>query len=445
MKQKTEKNIKVILKYLFTYIFYITIFIILLTVSSMIPTSAIKEETTESADILLSEGNRKITYIPYKNERMQFDNYSDALMINTAYSIDTDSPLYSAMVARKNYIPGVTQTVEQDSQKELKSASKYKYHDEVGELKDLTNNDITESFEYARYWHGYLVVLRPLLIFADVQAIRIIFTVIFVILAGLLLYQLKKKVNLFVAVVFLFGLIGVEYFYIGISIQSSFVFMIMMISSLIILTGENRIKDMAMVFFVTGILTNFFDLLTVPAITYGVPILVYFLLIQKEKELTIKEVICTFFRFGIAWVVGYAITWFTKWALVDLLYNRSLISIGLNQVLYRSVGREKISYLSIVSGNMQYVRYFILASILFSFIYLLVNSIEKRESVKISNVLPYFIIAIIPYVWFFLIRDHSYKHAFFTYRNLILIIISLPIGFYYLFESKSKKEKINKI
>ena len=442
MEQKIVEKIKFLLKYMFIYICFVFVFIIVLTVTSKIPTSAIQEKTTESADILLTEGNRKISYIPYKDLNMQFDNYSDALMINTAYSIDPNSPLYSAMVARKNYIPGVTQTIEQDSEKELKSASKYKYHNEVGELKDVTNNDITESFEYARYWHGYLVVLRPLLTFANIRMIRIIFTVIFVILACLLFYQLKKKINLFVAIIFLIGLIGVEYFYIGISIQSSFVFMITMISSLIILIRGNKIKDVALIFFIVGILTNFLDLLTVPAISYGVPILVYFLTIQKEKEFTLKEIIFVFFKYGIAWLAGYAITWITKWILVDLLYNRNLIGIGLNQVLYRSVGGAKINYLSIVKENIYYLKYFAVAPILFSIIYLCANIISKRKNEKIYTILPYFIIALIPFMWYFIIRDHSYKHAFFTYRNLILSIISVPIGFYYLFESEPKKEKI---
>ena len=57
---------------------------------------------------------------------MQFDNYTDALMINTAYSIDSSTPLYSAFVARKNYIPNVTTEVYEDVPGELKSSSKYK-------------------------------------------------------------------------------------------------------------------------------------------------------------------------------------------------------------------------------------------------------------------------------------------------------------------------------
>lgn len=285
-----------ILKYVSIYIFMICTLMLMLTLASMIPKENLREKVTESADILYEEGNRKKVFIPYKNIEMQFDNYSDALMINTAYSIDPESPLYSAMVARKNYIPGVTETIEQDNEKELKSASKYKYHNEVGELKDLANNDITESFEYARYWHGYLVLLRPLLTISNVSTIRLILTIVFVALAGAMIYLIGRKISWVISVIFLFGLISIEYFYIGISLQSSFCFMIMMIFSIIILIRENRIKDISTMFFVTGILTNFFDLLTVPCITYGIPLLIYFIVNTKENNITIKKTISLFLK-----------------------------------------------------------------------------------------------------------------------------------------------------
>lgn len=433
---------KKILKYVAIYIFMICILILMLTLTSMIPKEILKEKVSESADILCEEGNRKLSIIPYKNIIMQFDNYSDALMINTAYSIDPETPLYSAMVARKNYSPEITESVEPDSEKELKSASKYQYHNEVGELRDLANEDITESFEYARYWHGYLVVLRPLLTFANVQTIRIILILILVLLSGILLYQLNKKINWVVSMIFLFGLISIEYFYIGISLQSSFCFLIMMISSIIILMRGNKIKDISMIFFITGILTNFFDLLTVPCITYGIPLLIYFITIAEEKNITIKELIIIFLKTGIAWAIGYALTWFIKWLLVDLLYNRNLIAVALKQVVYRSAGSQSFGYIKTLEFNTQYIEYFIYALIIGVALYVEIEAVLKNKKPEnIIGSIPYFLIGIIPFVWIFLIRDHSYKHSFFTYRNFILTMIGLPMGCYYLFNKKIKDKE----
>ena len=114
-----------IVKYIIIYIILIVFFIGLLSLTSSFSSEKLYENVKISSSVLLEEGNRKILYIPYRSTKMQFDNYTDALMINTAYSIDYSTPLYSAFIARKNYIPGVTTEIYEDSVGELKSSSKY--------------------------------------------------------------------------------------------------------------------------------------------------------------------------------------------------------------------------------------------------------------------------------------------------------------------------------
>ncbi|MEI3356321.1 MAG: hypothetical protein V8R81_04560 [Clostridia bacterium] len=155
-------------------------------------------------------------------------NDTDALMINMI-SIDNKTPLYSSFVARKNYIPEITEKIYEDTSGELKSASKYEHHNEVGELEDTVNGEKLESFEYARYWHGYLTVLRPLLLIANLGQIRIIFTIVLFLLFIVFAYLIYKKINLTVAAIFTMGLISIEYFYLGFSMQGIFIFFITMI------------------------------------------------------------------------------------------------------------------------------------------------------------------------------------------------------------------------
>lgn len=69
----------------------------------------------------------------------------------------------------KNYIPGQTEEVYIDSQYNLGASSQYinQSNGDLYQTKELYGlmhgENITDSFEYARYWHGYLVILRPLL------------------------------------------------------------------------------------------------------------------------------------------------------------------------------------------------------------------------------------------------------------------------------------------
>lgn len=426
-----------IVKYIIIYIILISSFVGLLTLTSSFSSEKMYENVKESSKVLLSEGNRKKIYIPYRQHLMEFDNYTDALMINTAYSIDDSTPLYSSFVARKNYIPGVTTEIYEDAVGELKSSSKYKYHDEVGELKDLVNGEVVESFEYARYWHGYLVILRPLLVLFNINQLRIILTILLVILAVVLTILISKKINTITAIIFMMGLIGVEYFYLGFSLQGIFIFIIMMISSIMILLKNNKMKDLGVLFFVTGILTNFFDFLTVPIVTLMVPLILCFLLKQKEQLLNAKTIVKEIITYSVIWGIGYGMTWLSKWILIDILFDKNMVSIAINQVLYRSINKAnytEYNIFSVIGNNLIYIAVplyvSILCTILIIVLKILSNKyIRKQVDAKqvLIKVLPYIIISMAPFCWYILVQNHSYYHAFFTYRDLLVTNICFNI------------------
>ena len=161
------KNIKIILKYILIFIVLICLYVAMMVLSSIIPSSAIKENVTRSSEYLKQYGEKEIVDLKYKKEEIFL--FTDALMLNTAYSIDSENPIESALLARKNYIPGQTQTISKDKEKNLGASKAHTDKNgnifQVDELYGLMHGEsITESFEYARYWHGYLIFLRPLLL-----------------------------------------------------------------------------------------------------------------------------------------------------------------------------------------------------------------------------------------------------------------------------------------
>lgn len=161
------KNIKLTLKYILIFVVLICMYFTSLILSSLIPSSAIKEKVVKSSECLKQYGEKEIVDLKYKKEEIFL--FTDALMLNTAYSIDSEKPIESALLARKNYIPGQTQTISKDREKNLGASKSHtdKYGNifQVDELYGLMHGEnITESFEYARYWHGYLIFLRPLLL-----------------------------------------------------------------------------------------------------------------------------------------------------------------------------------------------------------------------------------------------------------------------------------------
>lgn len=439
-------------RYLIIFILLICSFMALLTITSCISSKSMFNNVEESSQLLLEEGNRKIIYIPYRRTKMEFDNYTDALMINTAYSIDSRKPLFSAFMARKNFIPDVTTEVYQDQAGELKSSSKYKYHNEVGELNDLVNNEKAESFEYARYWHGYLIILRPLLVMFNLTQIRTILTCILIILFIFFIILLYKKSDIVTAIIFSTCLLGIEYFYLGFSMQGIFIFLIMMIASIIILCKYSKIKSYGMFFFIIGMLTNFFDFLTVPVLTYAIPMIILFTIKYTKENFEIKLILKKILVLGIAWSVGYGLTWTSKWLLTDLIFGRKMFFTALKQVFYRSAGTEKINIFNVINQNINYMYVSFFISIFFTVLTILIKIWIENKKIKFKEqntkdtydiIFIYLLIGIIPIAWYALLRNHSYYHAFFTYRNLLVSNVCINLSIKKIFDFLTEKEEQN--
>ncbi len=432
---------KTLIKYIVLFICIIALFIALLTLTSLIPRESIEEHTQESAEILNEQGNS--LYIPVRGWIMMFDNFTDALMINTAYSIDNNAPLYSAMVARKNYIPGVTKTIYEDDVGKLKSASKYDELDQVGELNDTVNGDIEESFEYARYWHGYLVLLRPALLLGNIGQIRIALIYIFIILLAILTIILAKKSNVLYALAVASGVLGIDYLYIGLTLQSTPVFLVTIISSIIVALMANKMKNIYMPLFIIGMITSYVDFLTVPIISLGLPLTVYFLVLQKQKTITLKETIKIIVIASINWGIGYVFTWFSKWVIVDVLYGKNVIGTAIGQTLYRTIPDANEGFLQMASKAIEIIKeniiFLLFASMLITIIRETINR-NKPKSIKdrLIDAMPYVIIMIMPFAWYFVFEEHSISHIPFTYRSVLLLLTSIPL----IILKMSEREKI---
>ena len=117
------------------------------------------------------------------------------------------------------------------------------------------------------------------------------------------------------------------------------------------------------------------------------------------------------------------------------------------QVIYRSVGTgKKYSYATILGLNIVYVLLPLVINIAIGLGILIVQKKDNKEITKeLEARFPYIVIAIIPFVWYFVLKNHSMYHSFFTYRNLLLTIITMPIIIAFskqLYIIKPKREEI---
>lgn len=441
-QEKTSHHapIQIIKKFILTFLILIIGYIIALTATSCFSSEHIKQNVQQSSQILLDQMSeeteyRLLLYMPYRMEKVQFDNPTDALMVNTAYSINYKTPFLSAMLARKNYVENITTQENGDTNGRLISSNQYgvEYHP-IKELHNIANDNPDESFEYSRYWHGYLTILRPLLLLFNINTIRVILVTL---ICGLLIYVLKliyQKLGIGLSIVFFIAFLLTEMFVIGISLQGSPIVIIMLISAIRVLKNE---KISMLNFMIIGSLTNFFDFLTAPIITLAIPLILDILIKQNKNNYTIKEYLKMICIPSTIWLLGYAGTWIAKWIIVQLFCNRNMFETAFEQIKYRSFNTQCTYYLEFACIFKQLLNGIpVIVFVMFIFmIYVLKNlyncSKNKNASLILKNNLkhsiPFIVISLFPFIWGLVLKNHTYHHAFFTYRILMIFVICLGI------------------
>lgn len=436
------------LKYIFLFIILICVHMLLMLVTSLIPSKQLEKHVIESSEVLFEEGEKKNINLGYKQEYIF--NFTDALMINIAYSVDSTDPIQSMLLARKNYVPGQTLQVYIDSQYNLGASEQYinKKNGDLYQTKELYGlmhgENITDSFEYARYWHGYLVILRPLLAITNYSGIRIILLIITTILVILLLYKIYKKLDISIAIIFFIGLLSVNIFVVTQGINEILVFIAALIFATIILSKKDFDKNINELFFIIGSITVFIDFLTAPLVTLGLPLIIYLLLSQKYNK-NLKEIILSLVKICIAWGLGYALTWMSKWVITQVMLGRPVISQAIEQAKFRiNLGTNKLGYSDVVIKNIRFLSENVVLAILSLLIIYIVGNLILKNKKDINfkqnwkNAVPYIITAIFPFMWYLVLQEHSYIHSFFTYRILIVTVISVFIIVNKIFESKKE-------
>mgnify|MGYP005806486599 FL=1 len=429
-------KMKNILKYILAFIIVIAIFLITLTLSCVFPRDWIQENTKESAITLLKQGN------PSHILDIRFDNFTDTLMINTAYSIDSSHPFESVLLARRNYLPEKEQNVYEDVNIESNVALNENV-DIMTELIQTVSGDIEYSYEYARYWHGYITILRPLLIFFNFNEIRLIIIAVLAMLAIYLLMILSKKISFKYCFVIILSLLVSEYFLMGFTLQGVMTFIISMIASIIICKRFDKIKNIGIYFFVLGMVTCFFDLLTHPIITLGIPMIIYLLIKQEKEQVPLKELIKFIVINTILWGIGYLATNLAKWVIVDAIYNRDLIHKSIMQFFYRSQEEytSNLAWYDGITSNFIYASVNTFAYYMILIVYAIIALIKnyKNISLDIKSAIPYLIISFMPIAWYLLMRNHALNHMFFTWRGLIVFYLGTGICIFKLLKIKTEK------
>ncbi len=377
-----------------------------------LPLESIQNNVRKSAATVEAEGSYPFLYSNWRSTRL--DNFTDSIMMLLAAYEGDQGLVKDAM---------------------LSTYTRFVDHDPADGLVKWATGDESgiETHSYSRYWHGYLVWLKPLFELFDYAQIRVINTVlqILLLLSALLVMWFKgwKRLMLPFLVMALF-LTPVALFK---SFQFSWIFYVFMISVLVMMLRFEKLKKSRgfyLLFLITGMATSYVDFLTYPLITLGVPLTVY--LVLRERR-SLKQALLDVAALSLAWGIGYLGMWAGKWALCTLLTDSNvMISVqdNISARMSHAYAEETFTWIDVVQRNIEaynhwvYMGPFLLCLAAYAALF-------GRESVRVSGrslavnarwlgtvLVPLALAALIPFVWFFIASNHTYIHYWYAHRTL---------------------------
>lgn len=295
------------------------------------------------------------------------------------------------------------------------------------------DENLVQYRRYPRYWHGYLVLLKPLLVFFSISDIHMIYFFVQSLLLLLIIVGLVKKNQTSLAVCFAIGILIINPMVAALNFQNASIYFILLLSILYLvwsgkLEEDYLVKKQCFVFFqVIGMSVAYFDFLTYPIVALGVPLL--FLLYYSDTE-DVKKRIKYVILHSVMFFVGYVGMYICKWGLATLLtevnvfqdaYGEIMVMLNANDVegaditIIRGIGRNlahfmQPPYLMLIAGGV---------------IYSVLSFARARINLnRIYRNIPSFFVGLYPFCHM-VASTHSYAHYHFVYREFVVTILAV--------------------
>jgi len=392
----------------------------LLAASSYLPSGPIEAHVARDVDAMAAEGLWPLMQGPF--DIYMADNFTDAWMLNTAL-IDRDGN------------PAINT---------LQSTS-YRDGDPIESLQVRLDRDAETNTEYWRYWHGYLVALRPLLLFAGYAGIQRINEVALSMMALIVAAGLWRKAGWGAAIGFAFSMVLIGMPDLARTLQFSSVLYVAFAGmiAVLVLSGRSDARRWDLeLFAVLGIATAYIDLLTAPVVTLGLPLLA---LQACELARSGKTRWQSIARSSVAWGASYATFWVAKWALAyavgfdelfepvsGALNERFGTGLGMMDRVGAAVlnaGQLLPNWVMTVYASEPFAALGTVSSILgvFAVVWLAGVVITRTPVARSAAAAPVLAVAMVPYLWYAFAADHSIVHVWYTYRAQAVTVFALAV------------------
>lgn len=385
-------------KLLKIFIMLIAFYVISLTIVYSVTPNILVKHTDNGLELIEKE-TLYPKYFFNNNNATQLDNFTDKVMLDKVISKNADdNPLEQAM-----YMNG-----------------------------------------YSRYWHGYQILLRPLLTLFNYFEIRYLCTFVLFALFFKVMQILNSKINSAATWSFFIAVMCTKFFIIPMSLQFTNMILLMFIAIISANTlfcnktkslfepKSSDTKDFYVFTFVLGSITVFIDLLTTPILPVGMAMTFIFLHYYQKYNAFIpdKTIIYAF----TAWAAGYVGTWASKWILATIICPQNIIAQALHQVVFRVAGdgaKYEVHRLSMLESNIKMLlqpfghtpKIIIISLIIITCIFLI--RYFRKTDINKKLIKKLLLFSLLPYLWYLMAANHSQIHSWFTYRSQIITVFCL--------------------
>ena len=345
----------------------------------------------------------------------EIDHYTDYLIVDEAVCRKYENVFYNALLN-----PHHSYTLTSDREND----GEYYF--------SLMTEDQKRADDYPRYWHGYLTYIIPGLFFYNVGGLKMMMTIVWFLFSMVFLCKLNT-IDFRYALSFAFTILFISPITVSLNFQNADVLILSILFSIVILYGNewlNRTSSYYLLFMLIGILTNYFDFLTYPLLTWAFALSVFFIMNPYDLKESVKKMII----YSASWVVGYGGMWAGKWVLASLITDYDVFGNVQEAILCRALGMgEDLSVSRIIEVTLDSINNPPIVSLfLLSFLSIIVISVLSSKKKPITKEPKYclgifIIIALAPVAWALVLRNHYVTHQMLEYRTLAVSFLAAQL------------------
>lgn len=415
--QKAIQMVKHGLKYILIFLVTVTILTGMLVLAAKLPKSAIEDNVRESAEYLCQGELFGNVIEGVKNSKI--DRYADSILLAIAYQYDSGRPLESIMWSSYYYV---------------------KYQNENENLLEAVTNGYEPNQQYLRYWHGSNVFVRPLLMVFNLQQIYVLNGIILIILVIWLMAVLIRNKAYAPAVGVLVGLVATASWFVPLSLEYTWTYIIMLVMSIIgvKLALHGKWNHMGIFFMVGGIITNYMDFLSTETLTLLVPLMLVLWVHMRKNE---SSATCNRVKFVVkvmvAWGCGYLGMWLMKWVLATIVLHENVMPYVMSHIGERLGGDIGLGLWKYITGALlnnikclfpfDYGTGGLFAGAVLVLMAVYIGYVYHKKHINKEHILLYLIMGLVPYIRYIVLHNHSYLHFFFTYRAQMATILAIVL------------------